>query len=51
MIIELAKLGAKADADSLIDNSSLSRRGKSSGELSSVMIPSPMTGNTLKEIL
>jgi len=50
-IIELAKLAAKADARGLIENSSLSKRGKSSGELSSVMIPSPITGNTLKEIL
>jgi hypothetical protein len=33
----------------LFDRLSLSRHGKSSGELSSVMILNPMTGNSLEK--
>jgi hypothetical protein len=35
----------------LFDSLSLSRYGKSSGELSSVMILNPMTGNSLEKAI
>src|SRR5215831_18587284 len=43
----LATSGRMADGSILLDNSLLSRRGKSSGEHCSVMILNPMVGNTL----
>jgi hypothetical protein len=49
--IKVAILAETAILKRLFDSLSVSRYGKSSGELSSVMILNPMTGNSLEKAI
>ncbi len=49
MKIKFAKRTKRSMIRGLFDSLSLSRYGKSSGELSSVMILNPITGNSLEK--